>query len=107
MFALPIKIRIITNVITMFKQEGAYMRNQIRKIGNSLGSIIPAVYIKELGLTEGDDIEIKIDGQVITIESAKMKKKIFPYSESELLKDLDAYTAHADNLATISNKEFF
>lgn len=39
------------------------MRTQVRKIGNSLGNIIPAAFIKQLGLVEGSDIEVKADGK--------------------------------------------
>ena len=37
------------------------MRTQVRKIGNSLGNIIPAAFIKQLGLVEGADIEVEIE----------------------------------------------
>ncbi|AIS58273.1 AbrB/MazE/SpoVT family DNA-binding domain-containing protein (plasmid) [Vibrio coralliilyticus] len=81
------------------------MRTQVRKIGNSLGNIIPAAFIKQLGLVEGADIEVKVDGQKITIEPIKRPKKRFPCSEKELLNGLDAHTAHADELAVVSTKE--
>jgi antitoxin MazE len=82
------------------------MRTQVRKIGNSLGNIIPATFIKQLGLVEGADIEVKADGKKIIIEPIKrQKKKRFPFSERELLNGLDAHTAHADELALVSGKE--
>lgn len=81
------------------------MRTQVRKIGNSLGNIIPAAFIKQLGLVEGADIEVKADGKKITIEPIKRPKKRFPFSEKELLNGLDAHTAHADELASVSGKE--
>jgi antitoxin MazE len=81
------------------------MRTQVRRIGNSLGNIIPAAFIKQLGLVEGADIEVKADGQKITIEPIKHHKKRFPFSEKDLLKGLDAHTAHADEIAIVSAKE--
>ena len=81
------------------------MRTQVRKIGNSLGNIIPATFIRQLGLVEGSDIEVKVDGKKITIEPIKCPKKRFPFSEKELLNGLDAHTAHADELAVVSGKE--
>ncbi|HHF2949012.1 TPA: AbrB/MazE/SpoVT family DNA-binding domain-containing protein [Vibrio alginolyticus] len=81
------------------------MRTQVRKIGNSLGNIIPAAFIKQLGLAEGADIEVKTDGGKIIIEPIKRPNKSFPFSEKELLKGLDANTAHADELAIVSGKE--
>ena len=81
------------------------MRTQIRKIGNSLGNIIPATYIKQLGLVVGTDIEVKSDGNKLIIEVVKPFKKHFPFSEKELLIGLDTHTAHADELAIVSGKE--
>ena len=81
------------------------MRTQVRKIGNSLGNIIPAAFIKQLGLVEGADIEVKADGNKIIIEPVKRPKKRFPFSEQELINGLDAHTAHADELATVLDNE--
>ncbi|APX10039.1 AbrB/MazE/SpoVT family DNA-binding domain-containing protein (plasmid) [Vibrio parahaemolyticus] len=80
------------------------MRTQVRKIGNSLGNIIPATFIRQLGLVEGSDIEVKADGSKITIEPIKQEKR-FPFSEKELLAGLDFHTSHADELAVVSSKE--
>lgn len=81
------------------------MRTQVRKIGNSLGNIIPATFIKQLGLVEGADIEVRTEGKKIVIEPIKHLKNRFPFSEKDLLKGLDAHTAHADELALVSGKE--
>lgn len=81
------------------------MRTHIRKIGNSLGNIIPAALIRQLDLTEGSEINITVEGEKIIISSVKCKKKRFLFSEKDLLKSLDAHTAHADELAVISPKE--
>lgn len=81
------------------------MRTQIRKIGNSLGNIIPATLIRQLDLSEGADIEVKVVGQKIIIEPIQPKKKPLPFSESDVLQGLNAHTAHADELADISAAE--
>lgn len=81
------------------------MQTQIRQIGNSLGSIIPAAFIRQLGLAEGAKIDIKTKGNQIIIEPCKPTKKRFPFSENELLNGLNAYSAHADELAIISEEE--
>lgn len=78
------------------------MRTQVRKIGNSLGSIIPAVFIRQLELAEGAEIDVKtVDGKIV-IEPIRKLKKRFLFTEKELLSGLDAHTAHADGLAIIS-----
>ena len=81
------------------------MRTQVRRIGNSLGNIIPATFIRQLGLVEGADIEVNTEGNKIIIEPVKRQKKWLPFSEKELLKGLDAHTAHADELVSVSGKE--
>ena len=81
------------------------MRTQIRKIGNSLGNIIPATFIRQLGLAEGAQIEVTADGQKITIEPVKKARKPLPFSEAELLVGLDSHTVHADELAVLSGSE--
>ena len=81
------------------------MRTQVRKIGNSLGNIIPAAFIKQLGLVEGAEVEVKVDGKKIIIEPIKLPKNRFPFSEKELLNGLNAYTSHGDELAAVSGKE--
>ncbi|EGR4069223.1 AbrB/MazE/SpoVT family DNA-binding domain-containing protein [Vibrio cholerae] len=81
------------------------MRTQIRKIGNSLGNIIPAAFIRQLGLVEGADIEVKTEGKRIIIEPIERPKMRFPFSEKELLKGLNAHTGHADEIAVVSGKE--
>lgn len=81
------------------------MRTQVRKIGNSLGNIIPATFIRQLGLVEGADIEVTTEGNKIVIEPIERSKTRFPFSEKDLLKGLDAHTAHANELAVVSDQE--
>lgn len=82
------------------------MRTQVRKIGNSLGNIIPATFVRELGLAEGADIEVRTDNGKIIIEPVKRKKRKLPFSERDLVKGMTPYTAHVDELAEISDEEF-
>lgn len=52
------------------------MLTHVRKIGNSLGNIIPATVTRSLNLKEGDKINIDtIDGKII-IEPVKSKHKL-------------------------------
>lgn len=78
---------------------------QLRKIGNSIGNIIPATFIKELNLRDGAEIDIKSINGTIIIEPVKKPKKRFPFSESELLNGLNAKTSHSDELAIIFENE--
>lgn len=81
------------------------MRTHVRKIGNSLGSIIPASLIRQLNLQEGSEINVNvIDGKIV-IESAEPQKTKLPFCEDDLLKGLNAYLVHADELAEISAED--
>ncbi len=79
------------------------MMTQVRRIGNSLGHIIPVALVQQLGLVEGTKLNIKEHNGVMIIEPVTTKR--FPFSEQELLNSLNSYTAHGDELATISPTE--
>jgi len=81
------------------------MKVQLKSLGNSIGAIIPAAYIRELNLIKGSEVDIKLDEGRIVIEPIKPKKRRLKFTESELLKNLTPYSAHADEVAHISSKE--
>lgn len=78
------------------------MRTQIRKIGNSLGNIIPSSCIRELKLREGSELNVRLNGNQIIIEPIRPAVAL---TESDILQGLTPYTAHADELAAISPEE--
>lgn len=43
------------------------MKLKLRPIGNSLGIIIPKDFLKTLGLKEGDEIELTVEGEKIKL----------------------------------------
>ena len=51
------------------------MLTQVRKIGNSAGTIIPAPLLKELKLREGDSIDVSVSDNCIIIKAASGKPK--------------------------------
>ncbi len=62
------------------------MKTNIRKIGNSAGLILPAVILKKLNLSEGDEIQISEKENQIVITPTKIKPK---YTLKELLAQCD------------------
>lgn len=80
------------------------MMTQVRKIGNSLGSIIPSALIQRFGLVEGTRLNIKELNGMIVIEPVTQAKKL-PFSEQDLLININAHNAHADELAVLSSIE--
>jgi antitoxin ChpS len=63
-----------------------HMRAHIRKIGNSVGTIIPIQLLKKLDLAEGDKIEITEKAGHLIIQPVHERPK---YSLAELLKKCD------------------
>jgi|SaaInl4_150m_RNA_FD_contig_31_666845_length_1205_multi_3_in_0_out_0_2 antitoxin ChpS len=74
---------------------GVYVITNIRKIGNSSGAIFPSKILKQLNLSEGDDIEITADNQRIIIQQVKSKPV---YNLQELLDQCDYDAPMPDEL---------
>ena len=64
------------------------MLTQVRKIGNSAGTIIPAPLLKELRLREGDSVDVSIEDNCIVIKPVSAKPK---YTLDELLTKCDPH----------------
>ena len=61
------------------------MKTTVRKVGNSLGNIIPAPVVKELALEAGSEIEITLNKGKIIIEPVSKRH----YTLEELLAQSD------------------
>lgn len=81
------------------------MKTQLRRIGNSVGSIIPAAMLRQLGLHEGQEMEVCITGNGLLLKPVHTSTPVLPFSEQELLADLDAHTAHSDALFELEPAE--
>jgi len=81
------------------------MKLQLESLDNGIAVIIPSTYIRELNLINGSEVDIKLDEGRIVIEPIKPKKRQLKFTESELLKGLTPYSAHADEVAHVSSKE--
>ncbi len=62
------------------------MQTIVRKIGNSIGTIIPSAILKKLDLKEGDRVNIQDDEGRIIIIPERIKPK---YTLTELLAKCD------------------
>jgi antitoxin MazE len=68
------------------------MERKIRKIGNSLGIGLPAEMLKDLKLSEGDEVEIELrkdKGEIIL-----RNKKITPISDDFESRVIDVVEKH-------------
>ena len=66
------------------------METKVKKWGNSLGVRIPKSFSTQAGITEGSSIEIKIDGDTITI----VPKHKNEYSIDELISLISEDNVH-------------
>ena len=82
------------------------MKTQIRRVGNSLGAIIPAPLVRQLKLTEGVEIDVQVKEGAIILTPLRQPSQMLPYSEAELLSGISAFSAHADELATPASSDW-
>jgi antitoxin MazE len=66
------------------------VERKIRKIGNSLGIIVPSEYLKQMGLKEGDSVYTSFENGKIVIsgESKSHEENEF---KNRVIKILDEY----------------
>ena len=66
------------------------MRTQVSKWGNSLGVRIPKAYAKEVGLSEGATVDVKVSGRKLVLEPARPE-----YDLEELVAAITPKNRHA------------
>ena len=81
---------------------------EVKKWGNSLALRINTVTAEALNLHQGSKVRYEIlpEGLLIKPIDTTEKKPKWPYSEEQLLDGITENTAHADELATLSNNEW-
>jgi len=81
---------------------------RINKWGNSAAVRIPANVLTSMGLELNSPITIDvIEGKIMIAPANILTKRLeLPFSEAFLLENLDAHTAHADELADLQAGEF-
>jgi putative addiction module antidote len=89
-------ILVITNVITC-QEEVCMTALKIRKVGNSLGVILPKEVQEELELFEGDILELtKIANKKILLETPLAHHSKWKFEESDDLSKEDKEWLEAD-----------
>lgn len=81
------------------------VQTQIQKWGNSLALRLTGAIKTIPHFEENMIVEVVINEKGIQVFPSKTKQKKLPYTEEQLLKGLTAITAHADELADISDIE--
>ena len=78
----------------------------IQKWGNSLAIRITGPLRTIPHFTANMPIEIDVDEKGLTIYPRLQKRKLLVFKEAQLLKDLTAKKAHADEIVDIHHQEF-
>lgn len=83
------------------------MHSEIKRWGNSAAVRIPSKILAQANLDVSSPISIDVKaGKIVIGAAVNTKRKVnLPFSESFLLKGLDAHSAHADELAQPSITE--
>lgn len=81
------------------------VHSKIQKWGNGLALRIAGIIREIPHLKEGTEVDIEVHEHGFTVTKSN-KTKRFPFKESDLIKGLDAQTAHVDILANPSFNKF-
>jgi len=85
------------------------MQTKVKRWGNSAAVRLSSKLLAAANLDVNSPISVEVKGRKIIIEGTpekKIKHLKLPFSKANLLSGLDSETAHADELASISAKEF-
>lgn len=83
------------------------MQTEIKRWGNSAALRLPSKLLAQAHLEIATPVDINVEAGKIIIQARpkKQKKVRFPFTEKQLLKGLNAKTAHADELASLTANE--
>ncbi|HEX4055044.1 MAG TPA: AbrB/MazE/SpoVT family DNA-binding domain-containing protein [Tepidisphaeraceae bacterium] len=76
--------------------------SKVARWGNSLGFRIPKEGVEQLKLKEGESVNVRVNGDTITIRRAKARKK---WTEKELLKGVTPAICGPDLIPDRGGKE--
>ena len=85
-----------------------YVHSEIKKWGNSAAIRLPGKILAEARLEVNSPVSMVVKGRKIIIEAAagpRKKKLALPFTEEDLVRDLNPVTAHADELPDLLDEE--
>lgn len=61
------RVGILSSLYYIIRGESMEVERKIRKIGNSMGVLLPSDMVKSLGVTEGDTVYVsmEVEGEII------------------------------------------
>ena len=84
------------------------MHSEIKRWGNSAAIRLPAKILAEARLEVSSPVSMAVKGRKIIIEATAVpqrKRLALPFTEADLVRDLNPKTAHADTLAKPLDEE--
>jgi antitoxin MazE len=83
------------------------VQTEIKRWGNSLALRVSGIMAEIPGFKEGMKVTVEVTEEGLTVKPVpeEVREGSLPYSERELLQDLDAESAHADELAQPTGRE--
>lgn len=79
---------------------------RIQKWGNGLALRVAGAMRDIPHFQEGSEVDVEITEDGFTVTKSLSKKKLFPFSEAQLLQGLTPETAHVHLLTDLLNSEF-
>ena len=74
------------------------MQTKLRKIGNSCGILLPAAMLRELGMREGDKVDLSKDADRLVVRSHRRDRISFAKALEECMDE------NADILAELAER---
>jgi antitoxin MazE len=71
------------------------VERKIRKIGNSLGVLLPSDMLKEIGVTNGDTVFVSVEDGEIKIRSVDQKQANDKFKE-KVIAVIEEYMEHVE-----------
>jgi antitoxin MazE len=67
-------VRIISSLYFFLRREIMEVERKIRKVGNSLGVLLPSDILKQIGVGEGDSVFVSVEDGEIKIRNITQKQ---------------------------------
>jgi antitoxin MazE len=68
------RVKLLSSLYFFIRRDFMEVEKKIRKIGNSLGVVIPSDMLKEIGVKDGDTVYLSIEDGEIIIRSESQKE---------------------------------
>jgi antitoxin MazE len=68
------RVKLLSSLYFFIRRDFMEVEKKIRKIGNSLGVVIPSDILKEIGVKDGDTVYLSIEDGEIIIRSESQKE---------------------------------